>query len=105
MNNFVIDILIAIVSTTIINCIIFWYVFKNTIAKINKSIEENENLLKDTILKYENGYNPEHICETCYKGRYSYNRTVGFGQEMWFCDNCNAQAPYSWIAKRTKSNH
>lgn len=98
----IINILIGVISTFICSGLGFWWLFRETIDKLNQRLNKLEKQLTETINKYEHGYNPEHLCESCYKGRYTFIEPVGQSGEKWVCDDCGKEPAMSWILKRKR---
>lgn len=82
-----------------ISAIAFWFGVKSRFEQIHKRLSNLEKSVEDIKIRYEQGYVPYLLCETCHKGRYSYHGYFkeGFNtSESWICDSCGEQAPMSW---------
>lgn len=100
MLEILLDNIFSFVFGIMVSAIIFWLTASKKITNIENKLNEQSKYIHDIENKYQKGYTPEYLCESCHKGRYSYKGLVTRGMltiEQWICDQCNEEAPLSWI--------
>ena len=84
----------------ILTAIGFWLTAKKRFNNIENRLDKQEKKICSIEDKYQKGYLPEYLCESCHKGRYSYHNITTRGLlsfENWICDKCGKEAPISWV--------
>ena len=98
------DNLFSFVFGVAVSAIFFWCTARKKFTKIENQLKEQNEHIQDIENKYQKGYTPEYLCESCHKGRYAYKGLFSKGMltvEQWICDNCNKEAPLAWIHRNS----
>ncbi|MBS4773102.1 MAG: hypothetical protein KHX55_02365 [Proteobacteria bacterium] len=86
----------------VITSVAFWLTAQKRFTQIEHRLDELTERINNIEDKYQKGYSPEHICESCYEGRYTYIDRVGQCGEKWICENCKEAPAPSWHNQRKK---